>query len=69
MPAADGEDVFLSVRTALDLLLEAWALPRGSEVLMSAVTIPDMVAIVRHHGLVPVPVDLDMRRLAPTARG
>jgi len=51
--------VFLSVRSALDLLLEALALPAGSEVLMSALTIPDMVELVRAHGLQPVPLDLD----------
>jgi dTDP-4-amino-4,6-dideoxygalactose transaminase len=33
---------------------------------MSALTIPDMWKIVEHHGLVPVPVDLDPRTLAPT---
>lgn len=55
----------LSVRSGLDLYLEELALPRGSEVLMSALTIPDMWKIVEHHGLVPVPVDLDPRTLAP----
>jgi perosamine synthetase len=49
----------LSVRSGFDLLLQTLALPAGSEVLLSAITIPDMVAIIRHHGLVPVPVDLD----------
>lgn len=53
----------LSVRTAFDLLLGTLALPRGSEVLVSAVTIRDMVRIVEHHGLVAVPVDLDMDTL------
>lgn len=52
--------VALSVRSGLDLLLSALDYPRGSEVLVSAVTIRDMVRIVEHHGLVPVPVDLDM---------
>lgn len=51
--------VCLSVRSGFDLLLQCLNLPNGSEVLMSAVTIPDMVRIVRHHNLVPVPVDLD----------
>lgn len=57
-----GEDgdalVCLSVRSALDLLLTALDLPKGSEVLYSAVTIPDMVHVARAHGLVPVPVDV-----------
>jgi dTDP-4-amino-4,6-dideoxygalactose transaminase len=51
--------VGLSVRTGLDALLHALALPKGSEVLMSAITIGDMVRIVEHHGLRAVPVDID----------
>src|SRR5688500_18091287 len=62
--STDGEAfVCLSVRTGFDLLLQALALPAGSEVLMSAITIPDMSKIVRTHGLVPVPVDLDPETL------
>ncbi|WP_254568149.1 DegT/DnrJ/EryC1/StrS family aminotransferase [Oscillatoria sp. HE19RPO] len=55
----------LSVRSGWDLLLQGLQLPPGSEVAMSALTIPDMVSIVRHHGLVPVPIDLDPRTMAP----
>ena len=33
--------------------------------IVSAVTIPDMVRIVEHHRLVPVPVDVDGRTLQP----
>ena len=55
----------LSVRSGLDLYLEALALPRGREVLMSALTIPDMWKVLEHHGLVPVPLDVDARTLAP----
>lgn len=55
----------LSVRSGLDSYLDALALPEGSEVLMSALTIPDMWKVVLQHGLVPVPVDLDVRTLAP----
>lgn len=54
----------LSVRTGWDLLLAALDLPRGSEVLVSALTIKDMVRIIEDHGLTPVPVDLDPDRLA-----
>ena len=54
----------LSVRTGFDLVLSALALPRGSEVILSAVNIRDMVRIIREHGLVPVPVDMDMRTLS-----
>jgi perosamine synthetase len=55
----------LSVRSGFDMLLCAAALPPGSEVLVSAVTIPDMVRIVEHHGLIAVPVDLDPLLAAP----
>ncbi len=56
---------FLSVRTGFDALLTALALPAGAEVVLSGVTIPHMVDILRHHGLVPVPVDLDPWSLEP----
>ncbi|XZE18882.1 DegT/DnrJ/EryC1/StrS family aminotransferase [Pirellulaceae bacterium SH449] len=62
----DRSFVCLSVRTGFDLLLQALKLPKGSEVMMSAVTIPDMVKIVHQHGLVPIPVDLDFYTLSPT---
>jgi perosamine synthetase len=58
--------VCLSVRSGFDLLLESLALPPGSDVLMSALTIADMPRIVAHHGLVPVPFDLDPACMAPT---
>ena len=54
-----------SLRSAFDLLLTAVALPRGSEVLLSAVTHPDMVRIARTHGLRVLPIDLDLVTLAP----
>jgi perosamine synthetase len=54
----------LSVRSGFDLWLAALALPLGSEVLVSAITIPDMVRIIEEHGLVPVPVDVDPDHLA-----
>jgi perosamine synthetase len=55
----------LSVRTGFDLMWKSLELPAGSEVLMSALTIPGMPQIVRHHQLVPVPVDLDIARMTP----
>jgi len=58
-PGRGGDLACLSVRSGFDLLLAAAAFPRGSEVLVSALTIPDMVRIIREHGLVPVPLDLD----------
>ena len=56
--------VCLSARSAFDLLLQQLALPLGSEVLVSALTIPDMVRIIEHHGLVAVPVAIDPDTLA-----
>jgi dTDP-4-amino-4,6-dideoxygalactose transaminase len=32
---------------------------------MSAINIPDMLTVARHHGLIPVPVDLHLDSLAP----
>src|SRR5262245_43319455 len=61
----DEAIISLSVRTGWDLLLSTLDLPRGSEVLTTAVTIPDMVRIIEHHGLVPVAVDIDPARLEP----
>ncbi|CAI5737275.1 unnamed protein product [Hyaloperonospora brassicae] len=54
----------LSIRTGFDLLLQTLRLPAGSEVLCSAITIPDMIHVLRHHNLVPVPVDVDFETLA-----
>ena len=64
--SASASDVFvcLSVRTGFDLLLATLALPRGSEVICTAITIKDMVTVIEAHGLVPVPCDLDTHTLA-----
>lgn len=51
--------ITLSVRSSFDLLFRSLRLPAGSEVVMSALTVPDMIEIVRSHGLVPVPVGID----------
>jgi dTDP-4-amino-4,6-dideoxygalactose transaminase len=48
----------LSARSGLDLLLGAARWPPGSEVLLSAVTIPHVATLVREHGYVPVAVDV-----------
>lgn len=61
----DRAFVCLSVRTGLDLVLKALELPEGSEVLISAITILDMVRIIEHHGLVPVPIDLNTNDMSP----
>lgn len=55
----------LSVRSGFDLLLASLGLPAGSEVLVSAVTIRDMVEIIQAHGLQAVPVDLEPATMAP----
>ncbi len=62
-PSAAEISPFLSVRSGFDATLQALNLPEGSEVLVSALTIRDMERIILKHGLVPVPVDLDTRRL------
>jgi dTDP-4-amino-4,6-dideoxygalactose transaminase len=65
---APGEaHVALSVRSGFDLYLTALALPPGSEVLVSGLTIPHMTQLVEVHGLVVVPFALDARTLAPAA--
>lgn len=63
---ADKSLACLSVRSGFDLLLEALDLPVGSEIVMSAVTIPSMAHIAEAHGLVVVPVDLEFETLAPS---
>jgi perosamine synthetase len=60
--------VCLSVRSAFHLLLATAGWAPGDEVLLSAVTHPDMVRIVELHGLRAVPVDIDVRTLSVDAR-
>ena len=55
----------LSVRSGFDLVLGTLGWPAGSELVYSGLNIPGMPMIARHHGLVPVPADLDVERLAP----
>jgi perosamine synthetase len=61
----DDALVCLSVRSGFDLLLGTLAWPPDSEVVVSAVTHPDMIGILELHGLRPIPVDLDLETLAP----
>jgi DegT/DnrJ/EryC1/StrS aminotransferase family len=56
--------VCLSVRSGWDLWLRAQGLRAGDEVLVSAVTHPDMIRIIHAHGLRAVPVDIDPGTLA-----
>lgn len=67
--AGDGRDAvaFLSLRSGFDLMLRELALPKGSEVIVSALTIPDMWTLLEEHGLRAIPVDVDPATLAPTA--
>jgi dTDP-4-amino-4,6-dideoxygalactose transaminase len=64
--ASDETIISLSVRTGWDLFLAVHQFPAGSEILTTAVTIPDMVRIIEHHGLVAVPIAVDANRLEPS---
>ena len=55
-----------SVRSGFDLLLQALSFPRDSEILFSALNVKGMIKIARRHGLVPVPVDLDIPHMGPS---
>lgn len=57
--------VCLSVRSAFDLLLAALDLAPGDELVLTAVTHPEMARIGEAHGLRVVPVDIDPATLAP----
>ena len=56
--------VCFSVRSGWDLWLRAQGLRAGDEVLVSAITHPDMIRIIHAHGLRAVPVDIDPGTLA-----
>lgn len=55
----------LSVRTGFDLFLRVMNYPPGTEIILSAVNIPDMVRVVHAHGLKVVSLDIDMDTMAP----
>ena len=57
--------VCLSARTGFDLLLESVAFEPGDEIVVSAITHPDMARIAEAHGLRVLPVDIDSETLAP----
>ena len=65
LPRPEEAVICFSVRSGFDLLLKALKFPAGSEILLSAMTLGHMADIVRAHGLVPVPVDLDPDTMAP----
>ena len=55
--------VSFTVRTALDSMLTSLKLPSGSEVLMSAINIKDIVDIVESHGLNVVAIEFQYKDL------
>jgi decaprenylphospho-beta-D-ribofuranose 2-oxidase len=57
--------VTFAVRAGFDLFLKAQGWPQGGEIVMSALTIREMAEIACKHGLVPVPLDLNLDKLAP----
>jgi perosamine synthetase len=57
--------VCFSVRSGWDLWLGVQGLRAGDEILVSAITHPDMIRIIQGHGLRAVPVDIDPETLAP----
>ena len=36
----------------------------GSEIIVTAINIPDMITIIRHHGLIPIPVNVESNKLS-----
>ena len=58
-PSRQGVLACLNVRSAFDLYLRVRRWPPGDEIVFSALTVPDMPAIARRHGLRVVPIDVD----------
>lgn len=63
---ADEAFISLSVRSGWDLFLKAKDFAAGDEVIVSGVTIPDMIRIIEHHDLAPIPIAVDVDRLEPS---
>ena len=57
----------LSVRTAFDALLQAIEAKPGDEIVLSAINIESMAAVAKAHNVTLVPVDIDVRTMAPSA--
>ncbi len=55
----------LSVRTLFDLYLSSQQFPEQSEIIMSAINIPDMAKIIEKHRLVAIAWDIELDTLAP----
>ena len=62
-----GEEALctLCVRSTFDMYFQARNFPKGSEVIMTGMNIPDMVKIINEHGLVQVPVPINLASLRP----
>ncbi|KAK6166387.1 hypothetical protein SNE40_023093 [Patella caerulea] len=67
MTSMDTNFIFpcLSVRSGFDLYLQIKNFPPGSEIIMSAINIPSMAHIIRHHRLRIVPLDVSIETVAP----
>ena len=63
---SDQSMVTLSVRSAFDLYLQAASFPPGSEVIVTAINVPQMAKLIEHHGLKLVPVDINPETLSPS---
>lgn len=57
----------LSVRSGLDLYFSAMSFPAGSEVIITAVNIPDIPRIIHHHNLRIRVVDIDISTTCPSS--
>ena len=68
--ASAGDPYFviptLSVRSSLTLYLQHRCFPAGSSVLLTAITIPDMLTVLSHFHLEPIPVDVEPVTLSPS---
>ena len=64
---SDNVIITMCVRSAFDLFLMGLDLPKGSEVIISSINIPEMSRILRKHCLIPVPVDIDTSTLITPA--
>ncbi len=49
----------LSERSAFDITVQAYDFPPGSEILISSLTVKPFPEIVKAHGGVPIPIDID----------
>ena len=63
----DNKLICLSVRTGIDLVLNALNFPPGFEILVTDINIPDMFAIINWHELTLVPIPVDKHTLSVSA--